>query len=98
MLTNCYPVLNNLTCTPDRILTLRPGVGGRIMMMAVIAATRLQDVLAPKERGQRVNAHVVSVPREPKPDFDAMKRVIQGRNQQLAAPDDTTRREVPQID
>lgn len=66
--------------------------------MDVIAAVRLQDLLAPKERGDRVNAHVRNLPREPKPDFDAMKKVIQGRNHQLAGSHDTTRREIPKGD
>jgi hypothetical protein len=66
--------------------------------MDVIAATWLQDVLTPRERGERVNAHVVNLPREPKPDFEAMRSVIEGRNQKLAAPHDATRREVSKID
>jgi hypothetical protein len=68
------------------------------MVFDVIAATRLQDLLAPKESGERVNAHVRNLPNEPKPDFDAMKKVIQGHNQKLVAVDDATQRKIPQGD
>lgn len=68
------------------------------MVMDVIAATKLEDLLTPKGRGARVNAHVVSVPREPKPDFDAMKKVIQGREPEPGAHLEPTKRQIPQDD
>jgi hypothetical protein len=68
------------------------------MVMDVIAATKLEDLLTPKGRGERVNAHVVSVPREPKPDFDAMKKVIQGREPEPGAHLEQNRRQIPKDD
>jgi hypothetical protein len=68
------------------------------MVMSVIAATKLEDLLTPQGRGERVNSHVVSVRREPKPDFDAMKKVIQGRHSDKGAPLDQSKRKIPEND
>ena len=68
--------------------------------MDVIAATKLADFLTPKGRGERVNAHVVRMPSEPKPDFDAMKMVVEGKSaiEPTRPASDKPRREVPKND
>ena len=67
--------------------------------MDVIAATKLADFLTPKGRGVRVNAHVVRLPNEPKPDFDAMKKVVEGEPAQPAGGSgDRSKREVSKDD
>jgi len=40
--------------------------------------TQLADVFAYKEVGETVNVHVVRYEPEPKPDYDAMKRTLEG--------------------
>jgi hypothetical protein len=45
--------------------------------MYSIAATKLADLVQPKTAGDPVNVHVVEAVNEPKPDFDAMKRLIE---------------------
>ncbi len=50
--------------------------------MFSIAATKLADLLQPKSTGEPVNVHVVESVSEPKPDFDAMKRLIESNEQQ----------------
>jgi hypothetical protein len=65
------------------------------MVMDVIAATKLRDLLTPQGRGERVNSHVVNSRREPKPDFDAMKKVIQGGSSEKAPSLDQRKREIP---
>ena len=40
------------------------------------AAMTLKEVLRPKEVGEQVVSHVLPDAREPKPDFDAMKRLL----------------------
>jgi hypothetical protein len=70
------------------------------MVADVIAATKLEDLMTPNRRGERVNVHVVSVPREPRPDFDEMRKVIQGR-QGIMAPihdDSSQKREISKND
>lgn len=47
-------------------------------MFRSIASTKLEDVLQPKPVGEPVKSHVVAPAPEPKPDFDAMKRMIEG--------------------
>jgi hypothetical protein len=42
-----------------------------------IAATKLSDLLKATSLGETVNVHVVQSVREPQPDFDAMKLVIE---------------------
>jgi hypothetical protein len=67
--------------------------------MDVIAATKLADFLTPKGRGVRVNTHVVRLPSEPKPDFDAMKKVLEGEPVQPAGGSgDKSKREVSKDD
>ena len=39
-------------------------------------AMTLKEVLRPKEVGEQVVSHVLPDAREPKPDFDAMKRIL----------------------
>ena len=46
--------------------------------MDTIAATKLSDVLRPKAEGEPVNVHVVKLQPEPKPDFDAMRKLVAG--------------------
>ena len=36
----------------------------------------LKDVLRPKESGEQVVLHVLPDAQEPKPDFDAMRRIL----------------------
>lgn len=43
-----------------------------------IASTKLGDLLKKHSAGEPVNVHVVSLPNEPKPDFDAMQKVVSG--------------------
>ena len=47
--------------------------------MDFVGVTKLADILSPKAEGERVNTHVVELAVEPKPDFEKMPRVIQGR-------------------
>ena len=46
--------------------------------MRSVAATDLADLLRPKSVGEMVNVHVVESIEEPHPDFDAMRRTIEG--------------------
>jgi len=54
--------------------------------MFSIAATKLADLLQPRSSGEPVNAHVVEAVTEPKPDFDAMKRLIESDEQRPSVP------------
>jgi hypothetical protein len=63
--------------------TLSRGV--REIAMQFIGSTKLEDFLTPKRAGEPVNAHVVTPPREPAPDFDAMQKVIQGGGEESKA-------------
>jgi hypothetical protein len=49
-----------------------------------VAATKLADLIKPTSSGEPVNAHVVESVREPQPDFAAMKRTVEGRDQKVA--------------
>jgi hypothetical protein len=46
--------------------------------MKSIASTRLSEVLRPKSSGEPLNAHVIHLPPEPLPDYDAMNALISG--------------------
>lgn len=46
------------------------------MSAAIVTAMTLKEVLRPKEVGEQVVSHVLPDVKEPKPDFDAMKRVL----------------------
>jgi hypothetical protein len=46
--------------------------------MKSIASIRLFDVLRPKNSGEPLNAHVIHVPPEPRPDYDAMNELLNG--------------------
>ena len=46
--------------------------------MDIFSAQRLSDSLRPRADGETVNVHVVSLPRDLSPDFDAMKKLIAG--------------------
>jgi hypothetical protein len=48
-------------------------------MLQPIAKTDLSEVLRPQSVGRTVNSHVIESVSEPKPDFAAMNRAIQGR-------------------
>ena len=50
-------------------------------MMYPIASTKLSEVLKATSVGERVNVHVVESVPEPRPDFDAMQRVIESSDQ-----------------
>jgi len=54
--------------------------------MFSINATKLADLLQPKSAGEPVNVHVVDSVNEPKPDFEAMKRLIESNEQWPGAP------------
>jgi hypothetical protein len=47
-----------------------------------LAALKVSDLTRPTSAGETVNAHVVPAVREPAPDFDAMRRVIEGQGAQ----------------
>lgn len=47
-------------------------------MLPSIASTELVDIFQPQPVGETVNTHVVTPALEPKPDFDAMKKTIEG--------------------
>jgi len=49
-------------------------------MKPSIASMKLVDLLRPQSNGETVNVHVVDSVKEPKPDFDAMKRVIEEKS------------------
>jgi hypothetical protein len=66
--------------------------------MDVAAATKLFDALRPKTEGEPVNVHVVSLAKESAPDFEAMRKVIAGENDdgESKRPDtERAKREVP---
>jgi hypothetical protein len=46
--------------------------------MDIVAATKLSDALRPKTEGEPVNVHVVRAQKEPQPDFEAMRKLIEG--------------------
>lgn len=50
--------------------------------LAAIASTKIEDIFRPKVVGDPVNSHVVDSVREVEPDFDAMKRTIEGSSGQ----------------
>lgn len=47
-------------------------------MFNALAMTDLSTLLRPQSAGKTVNSHVVESVSEPKPDFAAMNRAIQG--------------------
>ena len=47
-------------------------------LMSAIAQTKISDLIKPKWEGDPVNSHVVEQVTEPKPDYDAMNRMISG--------------------
>jgi len=67
--------------------------------MDVAAATKLFDALRPKTEGEPVNVHVVSLAKEPTPDFEAMRKVIAGENdggESKRSDAERAKREVPE--
>jgi hypothetical protein len=46
--------------------------------MRSVAATDLADILKPKTSGETINVHVVESAKEPQPDFESMRRTIEG--------------------
>jgi hypothetical protein len=54
--------------------------------MDFIAATMLEDVLKPKAQGEPVNVHVVEFVAEPRPDFSAMQRIIESKDDKPQLP------------
>jgi hypothetical protein len=56
--------------------------------MDSIGATRLSEVLREKNTGEPVNAHIVHLPPEPIPDYDAMQAVISGEKPPKATKDE----------
>ena len=49
------------------------------MTYNTIAATKVSDLTRPKSVGTPVNTHVVQAVKEPTPDYEAMRRVIEGK-------------------
>ena len=68
--------------------------------MHSIAATKLSDLLKATSLGETVNVHVVQSVREPQPDFDEMKRVIESGSVPSRDGQESERknREVPALD
>ena len=48
--------------------------------MSSIAAMDVTEILRSRRVGETVNSHVVESVRQPAPDFDAMKRAVEGAN------------------
>lgn len=46
--------------------------------MDIAAATNLSDALRPKTEGEPINVHIVSSEKLPTPDFEAMRKLIAG--------------------
>lgn len=44
------------------------------------------EVFKPKPVGETVNVHVVPAVAEPHPDYDAMQRLIEGRDEKTPSP------------
>jgi hypothetical protein len=69
--------------------------------MHSIASIRVSDVLRAKNIGEPVNVHVVQMPREPIPDYDAMQELIKSNSDEnrrsIKSADDAERREVPEV-
>jgi hypothetical protein len=42
-----------------------------------MAATDFAEIFRPKSSGETVNVHVVESVKEPQPDFEAMRRIIE---------------------
>ena len=57
--------------------------------MDIAAAMKISDALRPKAEGEPVNIHVIPQLTQPKPDFEAMRRLIAGT-------DDGRRKEQPE--
>jgi hypothetical protein len=53
-------------------------------MNAAVAATKLSELIREKSKGEPVNVHVVEAIREPKPDFEAMRKTIEGNRESKA--------------
>jgi hypothetical protein len=49
-----------------------------VLRPAMDAATDLADILKPKTSGETINVHVVESAKEPQPDFESMRRTIEG--------------------
>ena len=46
--------------------------------MDYLGSTDFTEIFKPKPVGEKVNSHVVPAVAEPKPDYDAMQRLIDG--------------------
>jgi hypothetical protein len=69
--------------------------------MRSIASIRISEVLRPKNIGEPVNVHVVRLPREPIPDYDAMRDLIKSSGDDrssIKSTDDAARREISEIE
>jgi hypothetical protein len=54
--------------------------------MYAIAATDVSELTKPKTAGEVVNVHVVGPTTDPKPDFAAMQRLIEGKERAVPEP------------
>ncbi len=54
--------------------------------MQAFGSTDFTEVFRPKPVGDTVNVHVVPAVLEPKPDYDAMQRLIEGGTNVLVRP------------
>lgn len=48
--------------------------------MDTVASTKLSEILKDRLIGEAVNTHVVESFKQPKPDFEAMRRTVMGGN------------------
>lgn len=55
-----------------------------------VAMADISDITRPKSSGRMVDTRVVHAPKEPRPDYDKMRRVIHGNADKGAADNDAT--------
>jgi hypothetical protein len=67
-------------------------------MRSSIGSIDVEQLFRPKPVGEPVNMHVVDPVKQPEPDFEAMRRLIQGEGEPEPepGPDDPKRREIPE--
>jgi hypothetical protein len=65
-----------------------------------LGSSDLEQLFRPKSVGEPVNTHVVERVKEPAPDFEAMRRVIETgvEREKVPARDEPERREIPARD
>jgi hypothetical protein len=70
------------------------------MLLLSLGSTDLEQLFRPKPVGEPVNTHVVERVKEPAPDFDAMRRIVETGVEREKAParDEPESRKVPARD